>query len=264
MLQIMIVDDEEFALNHLESLIHKISDTYQVVAKALSGMEALVFMDIVQPDLIITDVKMPEMDGLTMLKQINESGWKGKAIVVSGYDDFPLLQEALRIGVQDYLLKPVVRRDLEELFSGIEKCLSDEKKEQQRLRNEVQTQILKEYLSLRNPDTSPIPDYVVKAQSIIKDHYHQRLTLSELANKVNVNSAYLSYSFRKYTGQNVVEYLTKIRIEASKCLLRSTNMQIQEIAESVGYFDVKYFSRVFRNLTGCPPSKYREKCRELN
>ena len=93
---------------------------------------------------------------------------------------------------------------------------------------------------------------------IIQERYQEKITLCEIAEEVNVTPAYLSYSFRKYTGQTIVEYINKLRIEVSKCLLINSDLQIKEVAERVGYEDAKYFSRVFHRIVGCSPTTYRK------
>ncbi|HQE25592.1 MAG: helix-turn-helix domain-containing protein [Atribacterota bacterium] len=256
-LQIILVDDEDFFLNYLEFLIQGVSEAYQVVAKASSGLEALAILEIVYPDLIITDIKMPEMDGITMLKCAKERGWRGKSVVVSGYDDFTLVQEALRSDVQDYLLKPVTEEDISKLFSRIEKIIISESSTQQRLEETIRKQIMEEFIPFPDHGDCSLPDYVAGTLEIIQERYQEKITLCEIAEEVNVTPAYLSYSFRKYTGQTIVEYINKLRIEVSKCLLINSDLQIKEVAERVGYEDAKYFSRVFHRIVGCSPTTYR-------
>ncbi|WP_369018672.1 helix-turn-helix domain-containing protein [Thermatribacter velox] len=262
-LQIMLVDDEESTLDYLENLICELSDTYQVVAKAPSGLDALALLEIVSPELIISDIKMPEMDGLTMLKLAQERGWQGKSVVVSGYDDFPLVQEALRIGVWDYLLKPVGSEDLAKLFAKLESVLLLERERQQQIEEEIRSKVVEEFLLPINLETFTLPDYLGRALAIIQESYCNKITLPEIARQVGVSPAYLSYSFRKFIGESVVDYITRLRIEASKCLLRKSSLQIQEVATTVGYEDARYFARVFRKLVGCSPTEYREKCKKL-
>ena len=229
-LQIILVDDEDFFLNYLEFLIQGVSEAYQVVAKASSGLEALAILEIVYPDLIITDIKMPEMDGITMLKCAKERGWRGKSVVVSGYDDFTLVQEALRSDVQDYLLKPVTEEDISKLFRGLKKLLFLKAVHNSVLKKQSASKKLWKNLSLSRTTEILLPDYVAGTLEIIQERY-QKITLCEIAEEVNVTPAYLSYSFRKYTGQTIVEYINKLRIEVSKCLLINSDLQIK-VAES--------------------------------
>ena len=155
------------------------------------------------------------------------------------------------------LLKPVTEKDISELFSRLEKIIVSESNTQQRLEKVIRKQIMEEFISFPNHEASSLPDYITKAIEIIQKRYQEKITLREITEEVNATPAYLSYSFRKYTGQTIVEYINKLRIEVSKCLLINSALQIQEVAEKVGYEDAKYFSRVFHGLVGCSPTTYR-------
>lgn len=259
----MLVDDEEPILDQLESLIQGISERYQIVAKASSGMEALNLLDLTWPEVIMIDIRMPEMDGLTFLREAIHRGWEGKAVVISGYSDFPLVQEALRLGVLDYLLKPITQEDVENLLVRLEEVIRAENQKRSLLEENIRTQIMRE-LFLHTPTSGqPCPEYISSAIQYIQQTFTQRVTLRDIAQKVGVAPAYLSYSFKKWTGQSLVEYITKLRMEAAKCLLKESSLQVQEIAEKVGYDDVKYFARVFRKSTGYSPLEYRKRHQKI-
>jgi predicted ATPase/AraC-like DNA-binding protein/tRNA A-37 threonylcarbamoyl transferase component Bud32 len=101
------------------------------------------------------------------------------------------------------------------------------------------------------------PSYIGMAKAYIKEHYTEPLTLPQVAGIVSVTPAYLSRCFVKYCGQNFWEYVTHVRIAKAKELLISTNLQVQEVAEKVGYMDTSYFARIFRRVTGVTPRNYR-------
>ena len=91
----------------------------------------------------------------------------------------------------------------------------------------------------------------------IEQHYSQPLTLTQLADKVNLTDSYFSKLFKEETGKNYREYLTERRMEEARNLLMDENMNISEIAEAVGYNNTRYFSRLFETQTGVKPSEYR-------
>lgn len=258
----MLIDDEETILDQLEFLIQEVSERYQVVARALSGTEALNLLDFAWPEVIIVDIRMPEMDGLTFLREAMHRGWEGKAVVISGYSDFPLVQGALRLGVLDYLLKPITKEDVESLFIRLEQTILAESQKEFLLKENIRTQIIRELLLVPTDDQSLYPEYISHAIQYVQQFFTQRITLRDIARKVGVAPAYLSYSFKKWTGQSLIEYVTKLRIETAKCLLKESFLQIQEVAEKVGYDDVRYFARVFRRSTGCSPLEYRKRHRK--
>ena len=96
-----------------------------------------------------------------------------------------------------------------------------------------------------------------KSLEFIRSNYHHHISLEEVANSVNLNPFYFSHGFKSFTGISLIDYMTKIRIEQAKKLLLASNESITIIAEHVGYDNANYFSRVFRNEVGMPPSKYR-------
>lgn len=94
-------------------------------------------------------------------------------------------------------------------------------------------------------------------------HYDDNdISLSGLAEKFSLSSSYLSRFFRKCSGMNFLEYVTKRRIKKACCLLRDTDLKIKDIVEQVGYFDVASFTKKFRNTMGVSPAKYREQVRQ--
>ncbi|WP_017873441.1 response regulator [Candidatus Caldatribacterium saccharofermentans] len=255
----MLVDDEEPILDHLESLIKGISETYQVVARASSAMEALDFLSLAWPEIALIDIRMPEMDGLTLLREMARQGWEGKAAVVSGYSDFPLVREALRLGAWDYLLKPITQEDLENLFARLEQSIRSEDERRRLFEEHIRNRIVQELLLPDAHNPSPLPDYIDETIRYLQRTFTKRITLRELAKEVGVAPSYLSYSFKKWTGQGLVEYVTRLRMKAAQCLLQETSLQVQEIAQKVGYEDVKYFTRIFHKTTGFSPTAYRQK-----
>ncbi len=105
-----------------------------------------------------------------------------------------------------------------------------------------------------NADTIPIE----KAKEYISMHLGDALSLDLVAEYVRLNPIYLSALFKKSTGTNFLSYVTEARIEKAKELLLETESQIAEIAGKIGYFDVKYFSKTFRKITGITPQQYRK------
>lgn len=96
------------------------------------------------------------------------------------------------------------------------------------------------------------------AKQLIHEKYNESLSLDDVSKAIGFNSAYFSYLFKKETGKTFSEYLTEVRIEQAKRLLTSTDTGVYEIAYQVGYKDEKYFSRLFRKITGLRPSEYKK------
>lgn len=97
---------------------------------------------------------------------------------------------------------------------------------------------------------------VNKAKKYIDDNYMNELTLDDVSRVVNISSYYFSKVFKEETGENFIDYLTKLRIEAAKKLLKTTDKSMKEISAEVGYTDPNYFSRNFKKYTGKTPTDY--------
>lgn len=101
--------------------------------------------------------------------------------------------------------------------------------------------------------TSPVQ----RAISFIHEHLGQSLSLQQVAKHVHMNPNYFSEMFKKETGQNYIEFVTQAKLRKAMHLLRETPAKISEIANEIGYEDIKYFNRLFKKWTGQTPSEYR-------
>lgn len=103
-------------------------------------------------------------------------------------------------------------------------------------------------------EARPITD----AKHFIQQHYQESLRLEDVSNAVGFNATYFSAMFKKETGQNFMDYLTELRMNKAKELLCGDECSVQDVAEQVGYRDLKYFSRLFKKTTGISPSDYKK------
>ncbi len=131
MYSVMLVDDEKLTLEYLKMTIPQQDPDWQVAALCSDGIEALEWLSNHQSDLIITDIKMPEMTGLELSRKVKELYPNQKIMILSGYDEFKFAQQAIQYGVRDYLLKPISLDDLKKSLSQIKTLLEREKIEMQ-------------------------------------------------------------------------------------------------------------------------------------
>ncbi|CAN7442085.1 response regulator transcription factor [Paenibacillus sp. LjRoot56] len=120
MYKVLIVDDEIMIKRSLCKLIAESPYGFEVFGEADDGMEALALCEKLRPDLLITDISMPVMDGLELIREVRRRKWDMEIIIISGYGDFAYAQQALRQDVTDYLLKPLKEEQLYELLSDID------------------------------------------------------------------------------------------------------------------------------------------------
>lgn len=239
---IMLVEDEVLLRQSLARHIDALEMGYKVVCQVPDGQAALDVLASSDIHLIITDIRMPVMDGLVLARAVHDRYPHILTIVLSGYADFEYAQEALRQGVFDYLLKPVSRENLESALGKASLAL--EKYFQ-----------LEEDTSLTGKDSKEIVDYVLL---YLRNHYMDEVDFSELSSRLGFSSAYLTKLFNKYVGHTPLKYLTDIRIHEAKHLLLNTTLPIREVGEKVGYPDQFHFSKTFRKLTGVNPTAYRQ------
>ena len=140
MYRIVIADDEEYTRDLLAKNINQSQKEFQVVGKAQDGQEAFALVKELQPDILITDICMPTVDGLELIRRIQESNYSLKTVIISGYDDFAYAKQALTLGVTEYLLKPF---SPDELYTVLEKIKAELERQKTLMSNiqEMQEQL---------------------------------------------------------------------------------------------------------------------------
>ena len=197
-----------------------------------------------KPDILFTDIRMPNMDGLTMLAALGSEFPHMQTAVLTAYRDFDYARQAITLGVCRYLLKPSNLNELKETL-----------------------RIMVSRLDLLPAAATDIPDDASEAGNFIvnaaldymrENCMQQHLSLSTVADHVYVSQWHLSKLLNRETGKSFFDLLGSMRIEKSKTLLRTPGMNIQDVAEQTGYTDVAHFSRTFKKLTGQTPGEYRK------
>ena len=111
MYSILIIDDEPIVKIALRSILPWEEHGFSICGTASNGLEAMSLIEKHQPDVIITDLKMPEMDGLELIRTLKEKNYPGEILVLSNYEDFDSVRSALLLGAADYLLKIKISPD---------------------------------------------------------------------------------------------------------------------------------------------------------
>ncbi|SER56940.1 response regulator [Psychrobacillus sp. OK032] len=243
MKRVLLVDDERWVRKALMWSIRKLNLSLQIVHECANGLEALDWIKQNDVDLVLTDIRMPVMDGLTLVKELNKLDINLDCIVISVHDEFQIVQQAIRSGVTDYLLKPI---EEEELRGCLEKWLNKQKDVGEEFK------------------TPTIVDDVLPASTIdqvlayLEKTPLKQVSLTDAARSVHLNPSYLSQLFKQQLNTKFVDYLTELRIQEGKRLLLNTTLKMSEIAERVGYSEVAYFSNNFKKMTGYSPSEFRK------
>lgn len=342
MYSVLIVDDEPMLRQATEVLIRQTQLPVSEIALAGDGVEAIEILSEKRFDILLIDIRMPRMNGLELCKYLHTKSPNTHLIILSGYGEFKYAQEAMKYGVEEYILKPVTREALTEAlcnviskieehnrtfsisFSQIDEIVAlfenglwdaddamiDEtlKKADELLkgiallngitickniiellsgrislklgtsvyfptdgflgsdRDDLMKKFSEEIYSIKDEVISIRQNLKVNilqnALEIINEQYNTEITLNTLADSIGYNASYLSYLFKKLTGETFVQYKNRLRIEHAAKLLESTDLPITEIALEVGYGDTSYFTQAFKKYYNETPKSYRGKRRE--
>lgn len=251
MYRVLLVEDEDIIRRGLLFAVDWLRSDCVVVGEAVDGADGLQKIAELTPDIVITDVKMPYLDGLGMLEQSRGSGYE--AIILSGYDEFSYAKKAISLDVAEYLLKPV---DFEALYETLERA-----KERLRQRADLKrlTQTRSEGLPERllHPETARVGKYTGKLLRRIRSHYAEKLSLRDLGDEYGVSEAYLHKCFKQDTNYTFNDFLNRYRIMRAVELLKAGEKKVYEVGACVGFQDYKYFTLVFKKYVGCAPGKFR-------
>lgn len=250
MIKIVIIEDEEFIRRGMVITTPWNDFDCQIVGEASNGLEGAKLIKKLKPDIVITDIRMPIMDGLQMIKNLLDFS-DTEYIIVSGYDDFKYAQQAIKLGVKDYLLKPI---DDIEFYTTLNKVIQNVKLKKGK--NEaLEYKIFKEFTVKSNYDGRI--KYIIEATEYIKANYSKDITLKEVAENLYISESYLSRLFKTYTSYTFIEYLTKYRMKIAINLLKDHRIKVYEVSELVGYNDPKYFSVIFKKYVGTTPMEFK-------
>ena len=238
-MKILIIDDEPKIRNGLSNLLAR-REGWEVAGAYENAADALKYLAVNQVDVIITDIKMPEISGLELIARIRERDKKTAIIILSGYSNFQFAQRAIELGVSRYLTKPTNPRELICVLEETEKKLGGKQEKEE--------------------DSEKIPNlFVQKAADYIKLNYSEKISIKEIADQLYLSPNYLSELFKKHTGKTISEYLTDYRLEKACQLLDHAEYHVGEVSGMVGIHDGRYFSNMFKKKYGMTPTEYRNR-----
>lgn len=247
MYQVLLADDEPIFLEFMQNIINWPDYNCRVSACKMNGRAAINYIIEQQPDIAFIDISMPLLNGIEVCQAVREREIPAKLVIMTAHDEFSFAYQAIKIGVDDYLLKPFSK---EELLAALQKVILSltqnkgkpaeamlEKMEEGSTKYEIMSYTISEYLT--------------------RNYAKNSLTLAIIANDLGFESSYLRRVFKVTTGMTIMQKLEDIRISQAKYLLMSGKYQSQEIAEMVGFSDPFYFSRRFKQTCGMSPTEYR-------
>ena len=249
---LLVVEDEKLIRQGIVAMIRRSSVPVEEILECRNGEEALEILGKQRVDVMFTDIRMPKMDGIEMLKELRAEGNDVSVIFLTAYSDFSYAQSALKLFASDYLLKPFGDGELEQ---AVNNALDKRKKTQEREEKAGDDQLPE--LVLNKGDKSK---YVMAAVDYITEHYENpELCVSEIAEHVGISEGHLSHTFKKETDYTVAAYITRVRMRTAMKLLNDCRNKVYEVAEQVGYRDIAHFSSSFKRIVGVTPSEYQDR-----
>ena len=241
MYKIVIIDDEPIIVEGLARTMPWNEWECLVAGTAYDGVEGQRLIRNVKPNLVITDISMPGMNGLNMIARLKAEFPDMEISILTGFREF---EKAIKLGVTRLILKPSTISEIEEAVTTMVSNLKNKN-----IRTESE-----------ETESNSVNSFIVKnALKYIQENYTRKITLAEVADRTYVSQWYLSKLLNKHTGKSFSDILNQIRISVAKDLLKNPSMRIGNIAEEVGFIDIAHFSRVFKKFEGCSANEYRNK-----
>lgn len=251
MLKVLIVEDEDIIRKGLAYTIDWLSIGYVLVGEATNGEEGIEKILELQPDVVLTDIMMPKINGLEMIKQA-QSQVRFKSVILTSYAEFDYAMEAIKLKAYEYLMKPVDVDKLKEVMS--------------KLRAEIESEHEKELILKKKNQGIDIDlfynnelytnHYVRKVIDIIKERYMEKLSLETLSEELMVSSSYLSRKIKEETGHTFLDFLNMYRVVQATRLLIEGTYRVYQISDMTGFSDYKHFCTVFKRYTNSSPTEF--------
>jgi len=239
MYSVIIADDEPFVLYKEKNIFNWKEYGFELIGEASSSEELLEMINEKKPDAVFTDINMPGVSGLDLIKHVRSQKNQTTFVIISGYADFKYAQAAIKYGVFGYLLKPVTSDDANSLLENLKDYL-DEK-------NGVFKNL--DIDNAKNESFRRLIDY-------INEHYLDKLYLTDLAQKFDINMTYCCYLFKKNFDCSFSRYILTLRMKKAAELILESNMTITDISEYLGY-DYYHFNKTFKNFYSLTPKQYK-------
>lgn len=251
MIRVLLVEDEPIIRKLIACTTDWPSFGCTLVGEAPDGAQGLQMIRSLAPQLVITDVRMPEMDGIEMLQQAARE-MQIESILLTGYTEFEYARRAVELGAVDYILKPI---DESKLYDAIRRAVARilEREEYLALKDGAKTAPMQTFDQTFSACTDP---YVRRTLRQMNERFAERMSIESLAEQLNISAGNLARRFKQETGMTFSTALQRLRVQKAVSLMDSGTMRIYEIAEAVGYSNYKRFCEVFKQTTGHTPTEY--------
>ena len=247
--QILIVEDHRDLREHLKELLQ---DHYQVTV-AVNGLQAMDLASKALPDLVVTDLMMPDMDGMELCKRLKSDELTSHIpiVMLTAKGDMESRIEGLTYGADDYLTKPF---DNEELTVRVKNLIA----QRQLLQSRYSEQITLEpsQVVLDNPDEHFIRKALQTVEAFLTD---SSFTVEQFQQEMGMSRMQLHRKLKALTNSSASEFIRNIRLERACQLLSQKSLRVSEVAYSCGFNSLSYFNQCFKEKYGVTPANYESK-----
>lgn len=248
MYRVMLVEDDE-AIRYVYSKMKSWGKYgFRIECEAQNGIQAIEMMKQKEIDIIFTDIRMPFMDGITMMKEMRKDNPEQKFVLVSSYNEFEYAREGLRLGALDYIVKPVGEKELEPVLERAAQLLGEQKKNRS---GELLENVVVEKDCMNDA-------LILNIVRFLEEHIKENLAIDDVAEAMNMNKDYLGKQIKLKTGIPFRSLYNGVKIEYAKPLIKSGQYKVYEISELLGYSSPDYFTQLFKNVVGMTPAEYRK------
>ena len=252
--RIIVVEDEHLVRKGIIYGFDYESLDCIIVGEAGDGETGIELIKELKPDIVITDINMPIKNAFQMLEETSDYFYS--TIIISGYSEFAYAQQAIKLGVSEFIVKPINVKELEEaLKKAIYQCELNKKilHEQYKVYELTNDALLADTKSLSKDDI------VSGMIAFIEKNYNKKFVFQDVSQAMGYSSTWLNKQFKDYTNYTFNDYLNRFRIQKALNLIYEGQSHIYEIATQCGYSDYKYFNKVFKKYIGMSATNFVEK-----
>lgn len=251
MLKILIVEDEDIIRKGLVYTIDWVELGYVVIGEASNGEEGLAMIKKEHPDVVLADIKMPKMDGITMLQEgLKEVSFK--SLILTSYAEFEYAQKAIALQVSDYILKPVDEEKLKKTMRRLYQEITKGKGTEAAMEKQGSSLDVEAYIQLAQSENQ----YVAETIKIIREKYAEKISIESISDEMGISASYLSRKFKEIAGHTFLDFLNQYRVQKAVNYLQDGRHKVYEISDLVGFSDYKHFCSVFKKYTLTSPTGF--------
>ena len=237
MYKVYVVDDDPVILDEIVNTVPWLDNGFEIIGSNMSPTSAIDEIKRLRPDVVFSDLKMPDMDGVDMMKALKDSDIVCEYVMLSAFDSFEDSRRFFRLEGFDYLLKPLQQQEVQIVLERLALRLA------KKARPEPES------------DSNMTPAFAELVQ-YLNANYTQKHTLDSLSRQFNLGANYICNLFSRHLNTTLTRYITELRMKAALQMMQVPGKAYKEIAIDCGYSDYYYFCKVFKEFYGASPTGY--------